>query len=132
MCWSWFTLQLSSWCPVKIAPNFSEVQNFSPKAAMLANPLQAGIGLQAYHLSAAMLVLHLHLCLYLCLCLFLCLCCTLCCRACKSAAGRHWIPPFCRPRPITGSTHLPIRRHCSMASSLNRALTPSLSPKLGP
>ena len=39
-----------------MAPNFSDV-TFSPKAVMLANPLQAGIGLQAYHLSAAMLVL---------------------------------------------------------------------------
>ena len=56
MCWSWLTLQLSSWCPEKMAPNFSDV-TFSPKAVMLANPLQAGIGLQAYHLSAAMLVL---------------------------------------------------------------------------
>ena len=49
-------MQLSSWCPEKMAPNFSDV-TFSPKAVMLANPLQAGIGLQAYHLSAAMLVL---------------------------------------------------------------------------
>ena len=67
-------------------------------------------------------------CCHACACACVCACDAPC--ACKSSAGRHWIPPYCRPRPITGSTHLPIRRHCSMASSLNRALPPS--PKLGP